>query len=150
MSYDNLREMIVLDSFINEVLRLRPPLAVITRVASEDCYVGSTKIFLKKGTQILTHPYLIHRNPEYFRDPLEFLPERFINKEPETQNNFFPFGYGNRLCVGMRFAQNELRLGLAKFILNYRVQKTQNTKLEYFFGSPLLSPKNMFVTISKR
>ena len=142
--------MIILDGVINEVLRLRPPLSVISRVASEDCYLGNTGILLKKGTQIITNPNVIHTDPDYFRDPLEFLPERFINKEPETVNNFIPFGYGNRLCVGQRFAQNELRLGLAKLILNYRVTKTENTKMEYFNGSPLLSPKNMFVKISKR
>ena len=142
--------MVVLDGFINEVLRLRPPLDVISRVSTEDCYLGNTGILLKKGTQIVTHPHMIHTDPDYFRDPLKFLPERFINKEPETVNNFIPFGYGNRLCVGQRFAQNELRLGLAKLILNYQVQKTVNTKMEYFHGSPLLSPKNMFVTISKR
>ena len=52
--------------------------------------------------------------------------------------------------TGMRFAQNELRIGLAHFVLNYRVEAERGMKLEYFRGSVLMSPKSLMVRIRAR
>ena len=63
-------------------------------------------------------PYMIHRDPEFFPDPEQFKPERFL--EPTHHPNaFIPFGGGPRLCVGMRFALNEMRMCIAKIISKF-------------------------------
>lgn len=74
-------------------------------------------------------PYAIHRDPEYFPDPLRFNPERFVDKSAESNPAFMPFGLGPRMCVGMRFAQNELRIALANFVLNYRLLPNPNLEV---------------------
>ncbi|OTF70766.1 hypothetical protein BLA29_006150, partial [Euroglyphus maynei] len=61
-----------------------------------------------------------------------------------------PFGVGHRLCVGMRFAQNELRAAVAQLILNYRLIPDPNLKLEYFNGNVILSPRQVMIRIAKR
>ena len=152
ISYDTLKNLKVLNAIINETLRLRPPLIEFHREAKADCELLDTGIKIPKDTLIIIQPYSIHRNAEYFPDPLEFKPERFFEKETSPENHFAfaPFGYGQRLCVGMRFAQNELRIGLAKFILNYKVEAEKGLELEYYNGSILMSAKRLPVTISER
>ena len=84
---------------------------------------------IPKNTMITIQPYVIHRDPENFPDPEQFKPERFIEKSAEFHPAFMPFGAGPRLCVGMRFAQNELRVGVAKFFLTYKIFPTADLKV---------------------
>lgn len=55
--------------------------------------------------------------------------DRFL---PENRSNidmlaWQPFGAGPRNCVGIRFAQMEIKIALAKLLWNYRVVKTLRT-----------------------
>lgn len=130
MNYDLLRSLPLLNAFINETLRFHPPLLTVQRTAIEETTFLDTGIKIPARTSIIFHPYVIHHDPEYFPDPEKFMPERFIG-ENSAENNiaFMPFGVGPRLCVGMRFAQNELRAGLSKFILNYRLLPDPDIKV---------------------
>lgn len=129
IDYDVLRDLPILNAVVNETLRLKPPLVVFQRAALEDCTLLNTGIKVPRNTLISIQPYIIHRNPEYFPDPEEFKPERFVDNHAEKHFAFMPFGAGSRLCVGMRFAQNELRIGLAKFILTYRLLPNPDLKV---------------------
>ncbi|KAJ6218335.1 hypothetical protein RDWZM_009492 [Blomia tropicalis] len=149
--FDRLKELPILNGIISETLRLNPPLTEFHRECKEECELCDTGLRLPKNTLVLISPYSIHRDPEYFPDPLKFDPERFFGENSQENNKaYMPFGAGPRLCVGMRFAQNELRIGLAKFILNYKVEIDPDFKLEYFNGSILLSPKRLMVRLSER
>lgn len=60
------------------------------------------------GTQMLIQGYAMHRNPEYWQKPEEFIPERFLpggeNLAAKNPYAFVPFGAGARMCVGYKFA----------------------------------------------
>ena len=133
LDYDQLRSLPVLNAIIGETLRLNPPLLVVQRQSVADCELLDTGIKIQKNTLISIQPYIVHRNPEYFPDPLKFKPERFLTEDKsqsaESHFAYMPFGVGPRLCVGMRFAQNELRIGLANLILNYRITIDPNFKV---------------------
>lgn len=86
-----------------------------------DCKFAQIDVHIPKGTYITIQPYCIHRDGEYFPEPNTFKPERFIEKPAESHSAFMPFGLGPRHCVGMRFAQNELRIAIAKLLLNFRL-----------------------------
>ena len=48
-----------------------------------------------------------------------YLPERWLKDEGDTlrpDNNFvmLPFGYGSRMCIGRRFAEQEIYLAVVK------------------------------------
>ncbi|OTF72650.1 hypothetical protein BLA29_014962 [Euroglyphus maynei] len=68
----------------------------------------------------------------------------------ESSIAYMPFGVGGRLCVGMRFAQNELRAAVAQLLLNYRLIPDPNIDLVYFNGNIILSPKQVMIRIEKR
>ncbi|RMZ92941.1 cytochrome P450 3A29-like, partial [Brachionus plicatilis] len=56
-------------------------------------------------------PYISGHNPEYFPEPEEFKPERFLKSSEFSQKNminsytFFPFSLGPRNCIGQNFAK---------------------------------------------
>mgnify|MGYP006192486853 CR=1 FL=1 len=129
LDYEVLRDLPVLNAVINETLRLCPPLIFIQRCTAKDTTLLDTGIKLEKNTILTISPYVIHRNPEYFPDPESFKPERFMDKSTENHIAFMPFGVGPRLCVGMRFALNELRLGVANLILRYRLLPDPNLEV---------------------
>lgn len=73
-------------------------------------------------------PHLVVSNiEEYFPEPTRFLPERWIKRGeiadiancPHAGQKIhpfvsLPFGYGRRMCIGRRFAENELHILIAK------------------------------------
>ena len=64
--------------------------------------------------------FTIQRDPQYFVDPLAFLPERWVEGTPEEAANkrvpgsWLAFGEGTRVCVGQRFALQEAKITLAR------------------------------------
>ena len=42
----------------------------------------------------------IHRDPNYYDDPLQFDPERFYNDHKRHPLTFLAFGAGPRNCIG--------------------------------------------------
>jgi cytochrome P450 len=59
--------------------------------------------------------WLVHRRPDLWPDPERFDPQRFMGDAPRPQH-FFPFGGGNRTCVGRVFALQEMRIVLGQLL----------------------------------
>ncbi|XP_070548934.1 1,25-dihydroxyvitamin D(3) 24-hydroxylase, mitochondrial-like [Ptychodera flava] len=122
-TYEHINQMPYLKATVRETLRLYTPTATISRVLSKDVVIGGYQIPAK--TTCVGQTWLISRDPEYFPDPLEFRPERWIRGENEHFYGFtsIPFGYGPRMCIGKRLAELEIHLALArlcrKFLLEY-------------------------------
>lgn len=79
---------------LDEALRLFPPAFVTQRMALQDVQVGSRLV--RKGTNVVFNIAAMHLNPEYFPDPEEFKPERFVPGTPEFEDKraeaFMPWG----------------------------------------------------------
>jgi len=48
--------------------------------------------------------YCTARSEKYFKDPLEFKPERWLRENKDENHAFsnLPFGFGTRMCAGMK------------------------------------------------
>ncbi|GIH11103.1 cytochrome P450 [Rhizocola hellebori] len=93
---------------INEVLRLYPAGWLGSRTAARDTVAAGVPI--ARGTLVCYSPYLTHRDPELWPDPLSFRPERFTARQaPWT---FVPFAAGSRTCLGMHLARLMLTTAL--------------------------------------
>ena len=109
-----------------------------------------------KGTTIIIPTYAMHMNPEIFgEDADKFVPERFLNnaaKDLVDSHMFHSFGGGPRICIGMRFAMEEMKITLAKLLSNFEIlEEPDITKLDFDKGNPfLLSYKEMKVKIRER
>ncbi|GAM23952.1 hypothetical protein SAMD00019534_071270, partial [Acytostelium subglobosum LB1] len=108
-----------INAAIKEVMRMRPigPLG-IPRQAKQDCMVGG--YFVPKGTQMIQNIYGLANNDQYWKDPLVFQPERFLdNSHPDR---CIAFGIGNRNCVGQNLAQDELYIACTNILMNFRLK----------------------------
>ncbi|KAI5859798.1 cytochrome P450 monooxygenase [Durotheca rogersii] len=113
--------MTYLQNVTREVLRLHPPVPLISRTALRDTVLpvgggpdGQSHILVPKGTSVLYSAYCIQRRPDiYGMDAEVFRPERW-DEEPLRSRDathrgwiFLPFGGGSRTCLGMDFSLTE-------------------------------------------
>ncbi|KAJ9549954.1 hypothetical protein OSB04_022497 [Centaurea solstitialis] len=64
-----------LDAVIKEIFQLHPPLSFLKlRCPNQSCKVGGYRV--PKGSNIYLNVWAIHRNLEYWENPLEFTLER--------------------------------------------------------------------------
>ena len=105
---------------IAESMRLFPPVYVIGREATTELELGGYRV--KPGYTVLMSQWVNHRDPKYFPEPEEFRPERwehgFSKRIPKFA--YYPFGGGQRICVGSAFALMEAAIILAAVGQRYR------------------------------
>lgn len=116
LAYADLTRLPLTERVVIEAMRLYPAAWGIGREAVEDVELGD--YLVKKGTTVFILPWLMHRNPTYFPDPLAFKPERWEGDTRRTLPRFayMPFGGGQRICIGMRFAMVEMILLLGTIV----------------------------------
>ncbi|CAG2177895.1 unnamed protein product [Oppiella nova] len=148
-TYETLGHLKYLNAVINETLRLAPSLTRFQRQCLQDYKLGNTGITVPKGTSIEIYTYALHRDPEYWPNPNDFLPDRWFEPTHHPYA-YIPFGSGPRLCVGQRFAINEMRMCLAMLINRFEFTLAQKPQLDYFICNTLMSPKNLLVTLESR
>mgnify|MGYP001793427362 CR=1 FL=1 len=86
---------------------------------------------MQKGTPIFVPVYSIHRDPKVWPDPQKFDPIRFSPEAKQTRDpyTYMPFGHGPHNCIGMRFAQMEIKLTLTRILKNFRFEVAPETKI---------------------
>ena len=132
--------MHLLEAAIKETMRLRSPVIDgSNRICVKDCEVNGIKI--PKGTRIQMPAIPAHLNEDFFPEPLVFKPERFLkeNADQITEFTWRPFGSGNRVCIGQRFAMVEIKIFLAKFVSKFKVINVKETKSEFKKGDLFLN-----------
>lgn len=138
-SYDAVMNLHFLDAVINESLRLYPPAWLIPRIARVDTTVGGREILA--GTRVVASPYVSHRMPEFFEQPNLFKPERWlVNSESTPRGVFFPFGMGNRICIGERYGKLTAKIILLTALEQGSYLKSDTDRLEVDNYSLLLNP----------
>jgi cytochrome P450 len=87
---------------------------------------------LPAGTYFFFSQYIIQRNADHFPDPLRFDPERFTPERKAGRSKFvyFPFGAGNRQCIGEAFAWMEGTLLMATIAQRWRLRLVAGQRLE--------------------
>ncbi|KAG4982580.1 hypothetical protein JHK82_027432 [Glycine max] len=96
-------------SIVKETMRLHPTGPLIVRQSTEDCNVNGYDI--PALTTLFVNVWAIGRDPNYWENPLEFKPERFLNEEGQSPLDLkgqhfelLSFGAGRRSCPGASLA----------------------------------------------
>lgn len=121
-----------LKACLEETMRLYPPVWIIGRRAIGDDQIGSTKI--KKGDNVLICTKQIHSNADYWDDPKQFNPDRFMGDVNYDKFLYFPFGGGPRFCIGNNFAMLEMQITAVKIL-----QKVNLEIEDYIDVDPLIT-----------
>ena len=111
-----------LNAVCSETLRIYP-VALLTFPRVTKSRVALTGVTLEPGTTVAGCIYLAHRRKDAFSDPEEFKPERFLDQH-YSPYEFLPFGGGVRRCIGMAFAQFEMRLVLSTILSRFDLALT--------------------------
>ncbi len=119
-SWEHLSRLPYTAAVIAESMRLCPPVYVIGREATTELELGGYRV--KPGYTVLMSQWVNHRDPKYFPEPEEFRPERWENGLAKRIPKFayYPFGGGQRICVGSAFALMEAAIMLAAVGQHYR------------------------------
>jgi len=118
-----------LDQCLKEILRLYTPSYFMVRIATDDTTLCGVNL---PPSLLLLPPYVIHRLERYYKDPEEFVPERWT---PEFylkachENFYLPFGAGKRICVGRRFALLESKIALAHLFQRFDLSLVPGQKI---------------------
>jgi cytochrome P450 len=75
---------------------------------------------LEPGTVVVGAIYLTHHRKEIYPDPDHFRPERFLERR-FSAFEYLPFGGGARRCIGMAFAQFEMKLVINRILSRFEL-----------------------------
>jgi cytochrome P450 len=134
------KEMPYLDMVLDEVLRLYPPAWVGPRRAVRDFEFGGCTV--PRGAYVNYCSWASHRIPEVFPDPEAFIPERFTRERKAAlpRGAYVPFGGGQRICIGKRFGQTEVKLVATMLLQRLRLDALPGRTMTVR-QMPTLSPK---------
>jgi cytochrome P450 len=104
-----------------ESMRLYPPAWAMGRMSTKPVTLGPYRI--PPGAHFFFSQYIMGRDPQHFPDPLRFDPDRFSteNKAARPKFTYFPFGGGNRQCIGESFAWMEGVFSIATLAQRWRM-----------------------------
>ncbi|HXZ84430.1 MAG TPA: cytochrome P450 [Myxococcota bacterium] len=120
-SLDELGSLQGLGLAMSETLRRYPPLPVIPRINTADFEFGGFHI--PKGCMVVVSPIHTHHMSEWWSEPFRWDPERFAPERAEHERHthaFTPFGGGPHMCLGLRFAEAQVRLVMHHLLSRYR------------------------------
>ncbi|CAH1107559.1 unnamed protein product [Psylliodes chrysocephalus] len=117
----DLPKMKYTERVIKETLRLFPVAPAFARTLTGDINLGDK--ILPSGCSVAFVVAYIHRNPEYWPDPLKFDPDRFLPEEVAKRHpcTYIPFSYGPRNCIGGRYAILNIKTVLATVIRQFKI-----------------------------
>lgn len=138
INLNNLQELVYTQQVVDEAMRLYPPAWTVSRKALNPDIIGDYQI--PKDTLVSINVFGMHRHPDFWEQPNDFVPERFA---PELKKQipklaYMPFGAGQRMCIGNNFALMEMKIVLA-LLVKHLDFKPLNTKPVHY--TPLITLK---------
>jgi cytochrome P450 len=134
------RELPYLEMVVDEVLRLYPPAWIGPRRAVRDFEFGGYSV--PRGAYVNYSSWASHRIPEVFPEPEAFIPERFTRERKAAlpRGAYVPFGGGQRVCIGKRFGQTEVKLVTTMLLQRLRLDALPGRTMTVR-QMPTLSPR---------
>jgi unspecific monooxygenase len=122
---DQLDRLVVLDAAIRESLRVRTILPFVVRL-TKGPFVAAGREY-PPGVLLCPCNHLVHRRADLYPEPEQFRPERFLERK-YAAHEWFPFGGGNRMCLGMAFALYEMKVVLATLFAHVRLLRPAGSR----------------------
>ncbi|KAF1347461.1 putative benzoate 4-monooxygenase cytochrome P450 [Lizonia empirigonia] len=123
-TYEKVKSVTYIDDWINETLRLRPALLTGGPRETPSKGVQIDEVFIPGNTNVLVPVSLIHRDPRWWQEAQDFVPERFGERRVEMgtdQAPYLPFSMGAYSCPGKNLAQLSLRIALSTIVQNFDI-----------------------------
>lgn len=145
-AYEDLPRLVYTKMFVQESMRLYPPVWGLARRAKGEDEIGGHRV--SKGSRLIISSYVTQRHPAFWENPEKFDPERFTPERSEGRPRYayFPFGGGPRQCIGVNFATMEATLITAmvaqrfdlSLVPGHLVEPQANLTLKPRYGLPMV------------
>ena len=134
----HLKQLPYLDRVLREAERLHPPAPGGFRGVVEGFDYGGFHI--PAGWTVMYSIAWTHQTPLLWESPERFDPDRFAPPRDEGKRPFhlIGFGAGPRVCVGLAFAQMQMRIIVSHLLRHFRFELTPEQNL-----SPVAVPTKM-------
>ncbi|XP_015115113.1 cytochrome P450 4V2-like [Diachasma alloeum] len=121
---ETIPQLIYIDMIVRETIRLFPVGPLLPRISTEP--IELTTCTVPEGCSLYMVPFATHRDPRYWDNPEEFIPERF---SPENSKNRHPFAYlpfssGFRSCPGSKYGMMSLKVLVAYVVRSYHLESS--------------------------
>jgi cytochrome P450 len=135
---------------VNESLRLYPPGWLLSRRTIEADVLGGFTVPAKSN--VLLPLYLLHRHPQFWREPERFDPQRFAPEHEAERPRFayMPFAAGPRHCIGETVALFEMLMHLYKVARRYRLSYVPDKPLELEAQINLRTRHPLYMRLERR
>ncbi|KAF2689772.1 cytochrome P450 67 [Lentithecium fluviatile CBS 122367] len=123
--YEKAKTVSYIDDIINETLRLKPPILQGSprETPAQGLQIGN--VHVPGGVNVSVPYFLIQRDPRWWQQPNDFVPERWGEKKEEMGTDgapFLPFQLGLHSCAGKNLAYLTLRTVVSAIMLNFDVE----------------------------
>lgn len=141
LDMEKYKHLTYLKQIIDETLRLYPTAYIVSRESKSSDEVNGYEI--PDNIVTLMSLYYLHRNPKYWKQPNDFIPERFDGKNNVLFNSeaYYPFGGGPRMCIGFYFATMEITIVLAQLLYHFDFELVKDHPVAF---EPLVTLKPKF------
>ncbi|KAL8674233.1 MAG: hypothetical protein Q9168_001358 [Polycauliona sp. 1 TL-2023] len=158
--YAELQKAPYLRACLDESFRCKPPVAF--GLPRRTVGTGTTIAghFIPADVTVSCPLYSLHRNPTLFKDPLRFLPERWLHgdndytpSDQERQNlkdYSLPFSLGGRACIGRNLAYMELSIVIAALVVGFDWELAEPGKDIEVIERLNSNPRDLFVKAKVR
>lgn len=121
---ESLSKLTYMNACIEEGLRIHPPVPIgLLRTVPKD---GDTidGVWVPGGTSVSVGGWAASHSPDNFRDPDTFIPERWLDKEYDSdlKKAMQPFSLGPRGCIGRHLSYMEMRLILSRLLWKFDLE----------------------------
>lgn len=128
LQLEDLQRMPFLDQCIKETMRKYPPVGLINRQCTEEFKLpGEAGLVILEGTPIIIPVYGLHMDDRYYPNPHEFKPERFAEGCADDLP-WYPFGFGPRMCIGVRLAMGIVAMVVANLLYRYDFKSSKEVQ----------------------
>ncbi|WPH03714.1 putative cytochrome P450 [Acrodontium crateriforme] len=122
ITIEKLQSLKYLHACLEEGLRMYPPVPnALPRITTVSTNIDGKNV--PAGTSVGVTNLAAYRNPDNFKNPNQFVPERWLGDSPlyaqDKKHGFQPFSTGPRACLGKNMAYHEMRLILTKLLFNF-------------------------------
>ncbi len=147
---EDVKRMKLLDNALSEAERLYPPVANGPRGVVEDIEFHGYHI--PAGSLAFYSIVGSHMIPSIFANPETFDPDRFAPPREEQKKNPYAligFGGGPRICIGINFAQVEIKAMISHILRNYTLEVIPDQDIYQFYRAVGWPNKGIRVRVSE-
>ena len=117
-----------LEKVMKESLRLHPPTPAITRITERDTRLGN--VLIPANVSLMVNAFVLQNHPDYWENPPAFQPDRFNSSDKLHPYAYLPFSLGPRRCIGVQFAQLEVKLVITRLLKSFTINLVPGLRLQ--------------------